>query len=182
MLEPYIEIFELCIAMVTALLGLAYPLFVDKINQMTDKYKTRRISKKFRSETAYRCFNVLIIICVVELFLFPLIITAYNSEYCNRLLISIQGICVFILSIVMIRLYHLLMTYNDPFRFFNRIRANERDENLIADLQILIQYASISDNTEDLYNDAMQELTMLIFNFQEEQLSLYQSILTNEEV
>lgn len=39
MLEGYIELFELCIAMVTALLGLAYPLFIDKINQMSDKYK-----------------------------------------------------------------------------------------------------------------------------------------------
>ena len=46
MLEGYIELFELCIAMVTALLGLAYPLFIDKINQMSDKYKTRRISEK----------------------------------------------------------------------------------------------------------------------------------------
>lgn len=32
MLEGYIELFELCIAMVTALLGLAYPLFINKIN------------------------------------------------------------------------------------------------------------------------------------------------------
>lgn len=53
MLEGYIELFELCIAMVTALLGLAYPLFIDKINQMSDKYKTRRISEKFKNETAY---------------------------------------------------------------------------------------------------------------------------------
>lgn len=49
MLEGYIELFELCIAMVTALLGLAYPLFIDKINQMSDKYKTRRISEKFKN-------------------------------------------------------------------------------------------------------------------------------------
>ena len=49
MLEGYIELFELCIAMVTALLGLAYPLFIDKINQMSDKYKTRRMFQHFNS-------------------------------------------------------------------------------------------------------------------------------------
>lgn len=38
MLEGYIELFELCIAMVTALLGLAYPLFIDKINQVNFQF------------------------------------------------------------------------------------------------------------------------------------------------
>ena len=104
MLEGYIELFELCIAMVTALLGLAYPLFIDKINQMSDKYKTRRISEKFKNETAYCCFNILIVVCIVELFVFPIIIIAYDTDYCNQLLITIQGICVFTLSIIMVRL------------------------------------------------------------------------------
>lgn len=99
MLEGYIELFELCIAMVTALLGLAYPLFIDKINQMSDKYKTRRISEKFKNETAYCCFNILIVVCIVELFVFPIIIIAYDTDYCNQLLITIQGICVFTLSV-----------------------------------------------------------------------------------
>lgn len=160
--------------MVTALLGLAYPIFIDKLNQMTDKYKTRRISEKFRNEMAYRYFNILIVICIVELFVFPIIIIAYNTNYCNQLLITIQGICVFTLSIIMVRLYHLLQTYNDPFRFFNRIRINETRENLIADLQILIQYASNNETESDLYNDAMQELMTQILNFQQEQLLIHQ--------
>ena len=173
MLEGYIELFELCIAMVTALLGLAYPLFIDKINQMSDKYKTRRISEKFKNETAYCCFNI------VELFVFPIIIIAYDTDYCNQLLITIQGICVFTLSIIMVRLYHLIQTYNDPFRFFNRIRINETSENLIADLQIL--YASNNEAEMDLYNDAMQELSTQILNFQEEQLLIYQQQNSNNE-
>lgn len=90
MLEGYIELFELCIAMVTALLGLAYPLFIDKINQMSDKYKTRRISEKFKNETAYCCFNILIVVCIVELFVFPIIIIAYDTDYCNQLLITME--------------------------------------------------------------------------------------------
>ena len=43
MLEGYIELFELCIAMVTALLGLAYPLFID--NKQTDILKMKIKSK-----------------------------------------------------------------------------------------------------------------------------------------
>lgn len=180
MLEGYIELFELSIAMVTALLGLAYPLFIDKVNQMTDKYKTRRISEKIKNETAYCCFNILIVVCIMELFVFPIII-AYNTDYCNQLLITIQGVCVFALSIIMVRLYHLIQTYNDPFRFFNRIRINETSEELIADLQILIQYASNNETESDLYNDTMEELMTQILNFQQEQLLIYQQQNSNDE-
>lgn len=174
MLESYPKIFELCISLLTALLGLAYPLFIDKINNMTEKYNTRYISKRFRCETSYCLFNVLIVVCIIELFAFPVIINAFNTEEVNLSLISIQGICVFILSIVMVRLYHLIMTYIDPFKFFNRIRANDTQEELFKDLQILIQYASKNKFNIDLFNDVMNELTTLLVQFQEKELSKHE--------
>lgn len=173
MLESYPKIFELCISMLTALLGLAYPLFIDKINKMTEKNNTRHISEKFRCETSYRIFSVLIVICIIELFVFPVIINAFETECVNLSLITVQGICVFILSIVMVRLYHLIMTYADPFRFFNRIRANDTKEELFRDLQILIQCASKDKTNVDLYNDVMNELIMQLVQFQESELSKY---------
>lgn len=173
MLESYPKIFELCISMLTALLGLAYPLFIEKINKMTEKYNTRYISERFRHETSYRLFNVLIMVCIMELFAFPVVINAFETEYINMLLITVQGICVFALSIVMVRLYHLIMTYADPFRFFNRIRANDTKEELFRDLQILIQCASKDKTNVDLYNDVMNELIMQLVQFQETELSKY---------
>lgn len=173
MLESYPKIFELCISMLTALLGMAYPLFIDKINKMTEKYNTRHISEKFRRETSYRIFSVLIVICIIELFVFPVIINAFETECVNLSLITVQGICVFTLSIVMVRLYHLIMTYADPFRFFNRIRANDTKEELFRDLQILIQCASKDKTNVDLYNDVMNELIMQLVQFQESELSKY---------
>lgn len=171
MLESYSKIFELCISMLTALLGLAYPLFIDKINKMTEKYNTRHISEKFRRETSYRIFSVLIVISIIELFVFPVIINAFETECVNLSLITVQGICVFALSIVMVRLYHLIMTYADPFRFFNRIRANDTKEELFRDLQILIQCASKDKANVDLYNDVMNELITQLVQFQETELS-----------
>lgn len=166
MLESYPKIFELCISMITALLGLAYPLFIDKINKMAEKYNSRRISEKFKSETSYRIFNVLLLVCIIELFTFPVIIKAFNSGYANTLLITIQGICVFVLSVIMVRLYHLIIIYTDPYLFFNRIRANDTIEELFADLQILI-YASKNKSNIDLYNDVLNELAEQILNIQQ---------------
>ena len=173
MLESYPKIFELCISMLTALLGLAYPLFIDKINKMTEKYNTRHISERFKHETSYIIFSVLIVVCIIELFVFPVIINVFETGRVNLSLITVQGICVFTLSIVMVRLYHLIMTYADPFRFFNRVRANDTQEELFRDLQILIQCASKDKTNVDLYNDVMNELIMQIVQFQETELSKY---------
>ena len=171
MLESYPKIFELCISMLTALLGMAYPLFIDKINKMTEKYNTRHISEKFRRETSYRIFSVLIVICIIELFVFPVIINAFETECVNLSLITVQGICVFTLSIVMVRLYHLIMTYADPFRLFDRSKANDTEEELFEDLQILIQYASKNEANLDLFQESIKELVKLVVKFQKIRLS-----------
>ena len=170
MLESYPKIFELCISMVTALLGLSYPLFIDKINKMTERYNTRHISEKFTHEPSYLLFNVLIITCIVEMFTFPVIINAYQTECVNQLLITVQAICVFALSIAMFKLFHLLMIYTNPFRFFKKIRLKDKDEELLKDLQILIQYASNDKANIDLFNDAMAELMKQIVAYQETKL------------
>ena len=170
MLESYPKIFELCISMVTALLGLSYPLFIDKIDKMTERYNTRYISEKFTNEPTYLFFNVLIIVCIIEMFTFPVIINAYQTECVNQLLITVQAICVFALSIAMFKLFHLLMIYTNPFRFFKRIRLKDKDEELLKDLQILIQYASKDKANIDLFNDAMVELMKQIVAYQETKL------------
>ena len=170
MLESYPKLFELCISMVTALLGLSYPLFINKIDKMTEKYNTRYISEKFTDEFSYRFFSILIIVCVIEMFTFPVIINAYQTEYVNQLLITVQSICVFVLSISMFKLFHILMVYTNPFRFFKRIRLKDKDEELFKDLQILIQYASKNKANIDLFNDAMAELMKQIVTYQETKL------------
>lgn len=170
MLESYPKIFELCISMITALLGLSYPLFIDKIDNMTEKYNTRYISEKFTNETSYCLFNTLMIVCIVEMFTFPVIIHAYQTEEINLLLITIQAICVFTLSIVMFKLFHLLMVYTNPFRFFRRIRLKDKDEELFKDLQVLIQYASKNKSNQDVFNDTMSELIKQTVAYQETEL------------
>lgn len=173
MLESHIEIFELCIAMMTALLGLAYPLFIERISNIDGRYKSRRISQKFKCEYSYVFFNTLIVICIILLFTVPFIIAALNSNVWNQILITIQGLFVFVLSMTMVRLYHLILTYNDPEQLFNRIRANETEEERFEDLQILAELAASDETLVDLYNSCMEELAIHVFSFQQNELNLY---------
>ncbi len=163
-------IFELSISMVTALLGLAYPLFIDKINGIASMYKSRRISQRFRKELPYIMFNFFLTISVLELFLFPILIYAIKSPRVDFILLWIQGITVFILSLSMVHLYDMLMTYCNPESLCNRIRVSINPQQRIEDLMIIMEFAATDAMYRDLYSTCFEELCRHIMEFQQNEL------------
>lgn len=163
-------IFELSISMVTALLGLAYPLFIDKINGIATMYRSRRMSARFRSEPAYKVFNFLLFICILELFIFPFVIHALQSKQWEIILLIIQGITVFILSLSMILLYDLMMTYCNPDSLCKKIRTSMRPQRRFEDLKILMEYAATDTRYRELFATCQEELFRHIMEFQQEEL------------
>lgn len=167
---------ELCISVVTALLGLAYPMFIDHINGIADKYQSRAMSLKFQSEWAYIVFNVLMVACLIELFVFPVLSYAYHSVFLSQLLISMQYVCVFVLAMIMVMLYHLLMTYHDPYLLFNRVRDLPDDSERLTLARILADYG-VSPNCpyDRLYDDVMEYIATEIMSFQQNVLNANES-------
>lgn len=174
MFESEFSTYELCISVVTALLGLAYPVFVDHINGIADKYQNREVSIKFQTEWVYIIFNKLMVVCIIELFLFPVLIYAFNTPFANHLLVSIQYICVFVLAMTMIRFYQLIMIYYDPHLFFNRVRDFADPQERIKFVRILTELGASEGQTyAKVYNDAMQYLAEEIMNYQEQVLKAH---------
>ena len=171
MLTSFATIFELSISMVTALLGLAYPLFIDKINGIAAMYKSRRMSARFRSEPAYMVFNSFIFVAVIELFVFPFIIYALQSKQWEMILLVVQGVTVFILSLSMIQLYDLLMTYCNPESLCNRIRMASHPQRRIEDLMIIMEFAATDSMYNDLYATCQEEMFRHIMEFQQHELA-----------
>ncbi len=179
MFEGYFRIYEVSVALVTTILGLAYPIFVDKINGIADKYNSIRILEMFKREKTYRYYNFLIIVCIIEMFVFPILMTSYHTPNIIQWLITIQGICVFTLCIVIIRLCHLLMTYNEPFNLLERTKVNEPLESELECLEVLILYGSRNETNSRLYEEAVEELMRCFFKFQEEKLVEYKKYENN---
>lgn len=164
-------LFELSISMVTALLGLAYPLFIDKVRSIATNYKSRRMSERFRGEPAYKIFNVFLFVSIIELFVFPFLIHALQSKQCEMTLLVIQGITVFILSLSMIWLYDILMTYCNPDSLCRWIRASSHPQRRIEDLTILMEFAATDTMYRELFATCQEELFYHIMEFQQQELS-----------
>ena len=170
MMESLVVIYELCISMLTALLGLAYPLFCERISNIDEKYKSRRISNKFKREHSYVCFNILIIVSICFLFIVPFVLIALNKNVWTDILLTVQGILAFILSMCMIRLYFLILDYNDPERLFDKIRTNKNEQEKIEDLQVMAEFTATDEIYIDLFYRCMQELMKSVDTYQKNNL------------
>lgn len=160
----FVQIYELGMSMVTALLGMAYPLFIDKINSIARTYKSRRLSDRFRGEFAYNVFNILLIVCITEMFVIPFVVTATQDSAWEMVLLIIQGVSVFILSMSMIALYDILLTYNDPIRLFQRMRTTVDNERRFLDIRELMLYAATDEEQTQLFESCMHELNRHLFD------------------
>ena len=160
-------IIELTISMVTALLGLSYPLFIDLINKINDKYNSRRLSNKFRNELVYKLFHLLMVICIVELFTFPFIISYTKDTILETYFIFIQSISVFILSMCMVCMYNKTLTYLDPIRLIDYIRTIESPRNQFEDIMEIVENTSEDTSNTELYNICVSELMQHIMNYQQ---------------
>lgn len=169
-----LQIYELAISMVTALLGLAYPLFLDKIDSIAKEYKSRRLSERFKGELVYIAFDILLIICIVEMFVIPYVLVALQSDFWNVVLLTIQGITVFVLAMCMVLLYHLLLTYNDPERLFERIRVNQNNMQKVTDIVEIMKYAATDEEQTSLYNRCVAEFDNLLMEFQKEEIEYHE--------
>ena len=167
----FVQIYEFGMSMVTALLGMAYPLFIDKINSIARTYKSRRLSDRFRGEFAYNVFNILLIVCITEMFVIPFVVTATQNSVWEIVLLIIQGVSVFILSMSMIALYDILLTYNNPIRLFQRMRTTADNERRFLDIRELMLYAATDEEQTQLFESCMDELNRQLYDLQQSGLN-----------
>ena len=166
----FFQIYELAISMVTALLGLAYPLFLDKIDSIAKEYKSRRLSERFKCELVYIVFDAMLIFCIVEMFIIPFVLTVLQSDIWNVVLLTIQGITVFVLAMCMVLLYHLLLAYNDPERLFERIRVSQDNVQKLTDIVEIMKYAATNEEQLPLFNRCVTEFDSLLMEFQNNEM------------
>ena len=110
------------------------------------------------------------VICIVELFTFPFIISYTKDPILETYFISIQSISVFILAMCMVCMYDRTLTYLDPMRLIDYIRTTESPRNQFEDIMEILENASEDTLNTELYNICVSELIQHIMNFQQQEI------------
>ena len=96
----------------------------------------------------------------------PFVLSVAQNNRLEFSILTIQGISVFVLSMCMVVLYDLLLTYNDSVRLFERIRGMEDKKQELTDIVELMKYAAADEERQDLFNQCVVEFGRLIMEFQ----------------
>ena len=166
LLSEGMDIYQLSLSMVTALLGLSYPLLIDKVNAISDKYESRWLSEMFQDETVYRLFHTLLCFCIIETFLIPYLVLQMGERVSPLIFLTIQAVTVFALTASMVVLYALIMTYYDARKLLRHIKQLRYSSRKLKCLQDLMVYASQNERDEDVFNECISEIWGIMLEYQ----------------
>jgi len=156
--------FSGAISIFTAVFGMAYPLLQECIQRIEDKYICSHIAQRFKQEETYNRFNWLIVVCMIEAVLCPILLQLCVNNIWTCSIVAVQLISVFCLMAYTVRLIQLILIYYDVNRLFDRVKAHH-DESELPNLLCICRYASRMD-LNVLYVDCMSEIFGFLFEQQ----------------
>jgi len=130
------------LSLVSAVFGISYPLILDNISRIDEKYKATILTKKFLREKRYLIFKGLLIINLIMAVCIPFALSVSQSPH--ALLLS-QTVGIILLIFSSFVLYELILTYNKPDDLFKWLKRNPDDPNC-PEINELCIFLSKKDN------------------------------------
>ena len=159
--------FSAAISFVTAIFGMSYPLLIESIHKIDDRYHSRHLKARFENSLVLKWYNSFLIFSVIVSLFIPFGLAATESMMPIRyIFISIQMVTLLLLVLLTISLVRHIQLYNNPRELMKYIlqSATRRDLNAVIDIM-----KNISQGEDpDLYRKGMQWIIKII---REENLS-----------
>jgi len=125
------SIFTLVVTVIAALLSLSYPLFMQIIQRIDEKYKSILLVTAFKEEQTYKIYHGLLIATFIAT-IYLLFAPACNCPIVKNLFIIqhsahlISLLFLILLITYLIKLAELIWDYNDPLKLYTRIVGNSK--------------------------------------------------------
>lgn len=119
----------------SAVMGIAYPLIIQAIERLDEKYDSPRIAKLFKEETSFKTYQIMIVISIAFAFVslyYPKIVDGH--DLLMNIFVTIHSLIILTLLYSMIKIVNLIMDYYDPNSLIDIISNylmdydNEREE------------------------------------------------------
>lgn len=132
------------LSLVSAVFGISYPLILDAISNIDNKYGTTILTQYFLKEKRYRNFKGLLIINLIMAVAIPFTLSVFTFPH--ALLVS-QTAAVILLIVASFFLYELIIAYQQPDKLLKLLSEDlHTKKKSILELNELFIYLSKKDN------------------------------------
>lgn len=149
------------LSLVSAVFGISYPLILDAISNIDNKYETTILTQYFLKEKRYRIFKGLLIINLVMAVTIPFTLSVFTFPH--ALLVS-QTAAVILLIVASFFLYELIIAYQQPDKLFKLLSDDLlAKKNSIFELNELFLFLSKKDN-DNLFWECWSKVGGYMYN------------------
>ncbi|MBP1629190.1 MAG: hypothetical protein H6Q15_83 [Bacteroidetes bacterium] len=147
-----IEHINIIIAFISALLGIAFPLLMQVIQRIDEKYSSIRLVEIFYKEKDYKLFKIFLILSLCNIVLF--IILSFTDWKYKDFIIFISSFSLSIFTIIFFfGFIRLIRTYYNPIELINHLGMKLDSKN----------YQEIRENTNDIENKKFKPIFDIIY-------------------
>ncbi len=144
----------------SAVIGMCYPLMIQAIDRIDEKYQVVRFVELFKEETVYVRFQKLILLAIGFAIIAPFALFVMKGILWMQMFVLVcHTLVVLNLLLYVVRLYKLILIYNDPSLFCKHL-INKPEECLLEFID-LAKYAAKRENI-NLYNSCMRRVYELL--------------------
>lgn len=144
------------IGIFSAIIGMCYPLMLQAIDRIDEKYHVIRFVELFKEEVVYGRFNQLLLLSIAFAVIDPFALYIMSGILWMQMLVLVgHTLLVLVLLLHVVALYRLILIYDDPHLFYRHLIKDNR--NFVLELIDLAKYAAKREDVS-LYNACIQRV------------------------
>lgn len=156
--------FSAFFSLASGMLGMAYPLIVQCIQRIDEKFHSDNLALRFRKEPLFMLFNVILVVSLLMAVFYVFFLSLFSNHVILVSLIAIQAIITVSLIVAMVLMVKLIFVYYTPSHLSTRILRTFS----ICDLNDLLDvciYAAKSED-DDLFEKCHLQIRTVVYERQ----------------
>lgn len=144
------------IGIFSAIIGMCYPLMLQAIDRIDEKYHVIRFVELFKKETVYSRFNHLLLVSIAFAVIDPFALYIMSGILWMQMFVLVSHtLLVLILLLHVVALYRLILIYDDPHLFYEHLI--QKSGEFVLELIDLAKFAAKREDAS-LFNACIQRV------------------------
>ena len=157
--------YTLTITVFAAVFGMAYPLILQAIERIDQKYTSSVLSTDLRKRWQFKAFNVLIVICIACVGVLAYVLECVEGIQWKYGVVSAAVFLILLLMVDVVLLVHQIINYYSPEDLLKLLKEKKKKK----DADALLDLAKFAAKTDDfmLHVNSLSEISGLFYEEQQ---------------